>query len=645
MSRDPCLDDKGNDVCHLARGAPHVDFTALPTLRRAPPPLPPLTPLDALPPPRTASTGGTRRSTGGTRLSTADATDSAAEGSAADSATALPFRMPARLRPNLAALPESAMQRANMVRASTEAYKRGFAAAQEYIDRSPSLRGWTVDRELSNRSSLVLERDGVTRIAYRGTQWSNVPDVVHNGQAFVFREGFSEQMQEAGAQIRRVRAKYGNLPSELLGYSRGGGMAMHLGDEFGIRTTTFNPFVSPLQLSSTSAVPHQIYRTTEDAVSSLLAFARSKRNYRVNAIHPIRGMDGPRDMHSLRQFTSAGTRTPGELEVMMRQGLVHGQQLAHLETLDAMANGVELGQTFADALDDFNLSQGARQRVDVTEDGRLGPRIHKGSGTVRHWKAAGGTFTAAEEEHLARAPVPNERPIHPEAEAMGVSHDPLTEAQIEHVASLTSEERAAFMQGRRAEMQEHHARMNASAQPHEAMVKAMMPRPTSVATGIVSGLAAHAIVSGIDPDNHLHPVVSEAVEGATAGAIGAGVASAVGASVALGPEMLAGAAGAVAGTETTKAVTGALERGGMGEEGAEAIGSVTGGGVGGLVSAVTAIGAGVATDLALGTELGFAAGGPLGAAIGAGVGFTVGAIAGGIGWLFGHAGRHEEPPP
>ncbi len=98
-------------------------------------------------------------------------------------------------------------------------------------------------------------------------------------------------------------------------------MAMTLGDEFKVKSTSFNPFVTPKQLATQSNVEHTIYRTTEDVASSLLGFAKHKLNYKVSAIHPIRGLHGPKGMHELKHFTSKGPRQPGGMEELMVEGI------------------------------------------------------------------------------------------------------------------------------------------------------------------------------------------------------------------------------------------------------------------------------------------------------------------------------------
>ncbi|MDC0525670.1 hypothetical protein OAO87_01630 [bacterium] len=457
-------------------------------------------------------------------------------------------------------------------------------------------------------------------------------------------------MKQAIAQFDQVRAKYGGLPSELLGYSRGGNMAMNLGDLRGVKTTTFNPFVGGNQIKSKSNVEHTVFRTTEDPVSTLLGFTRHKSNFKVSSIRPIVGLHSPLAVHELANFTSQGPRQPGAQESMMIEAVRKGQQKAAYETLDMLLTGKERGQTFTEVIDDFSKTNGVRRFGDVTEDGSLGPRMHKESPHVRQWvEVAGGEFTPAERQHLETTPARRAPAPGPEQQAMGIDVEPLTQAQIDHVAGLRPEQRATFMGSVEKDFASHQKALTATAKPHEEIIRGIMPKTSSVATGIISGFAAHAVMEGIDPDHHLHPVASEAVEGAVSGAMGAGMMAALGGSVAAGPEVLAGAAAYVAGAESQKAITGALLAGGMDEEGAEAVGGVSGGAIGGVTAIATGVGASILSDVLFGTTLGTAIGGPVGALLGAGIGATLGAVTGGAAYIAGRLGREaqeaERQPP
>jgi hypothetical protein len=543
------------------------------------------------------------------------------------------------MRPNTAELSPAEMEKAQMVRASKTAHDKGFTAAQAEID-SGALKGWRIDTSLSTKESLVLV-DGVNgdvKIAYRGTRWSNPQDLVTDATTLMGKEHLAPQIKASRAQLEEVRLKYDRLPSELIGYSKGSAHALMLGDEFRIPSTNFNPLLGPKQLFSSSETPHTIIRTTEDPVSIGLVFAKAKKNYTTKSILPIYGLDDPKTVHDLKHFTRAGNRQPGGMHRLMADVVKKGQQMAHLETFDAMKTGVERGQTFTEALDVFNATAGSLQRVDVLPDGSLGSRIHSGSGTVQYWKDAGGRFTEAEQAHLDSHPPPATRELSPVAQEMGL-RESLTVAQKAHLNSLAPEERASFMQERRAELKTHMEALDAAVKPHESMIKAVMPKTATIASGVVSGLAAHAVMEGIDPQHKMNAVASEATEGALAGGIGVGTMAAMGGSAALAPEVLAASAAYVAGGESQKAITKALIKGGTSKRTAEAVGSVSGGAIGGTTAAAVGMGATVGGAALAGVETGEllgTIGGPVGMAVGAAVGAGLGAVVGGIGWLFGH---------
>ena len=560
------------------------------------------------------------------------------------------YRQPVpSLRPNTQTLTVEERMKAQMIRVGRTAYRKGFPAAQSEIDSGP-LRGWTIDTELSSAEGLVLTKGREIRVAYRGTDFTNLNDLVTDAAAAAGYERFAPQMIQSRLQIEAIEAKYGRLPTELLGYSKGGAHAMAMGDRFGIPSTSYNPLVGRKQLMSKSEVPHTIIRTVEDPVSTTLALARGKKNYTVKAIDPIRGLGDPKDAHELTHFTSAGPRQPGGIDALMMDGVRKGQQLAHLETLDAMKTGVEQGKTFTQALDDFNRSNGTAQRVDVLEDGSLGPRIHRESGTVKYWKDSGGTLTAEEEAHLNANPPPPPRELSDEARAMGLGEE-LTDAQRRYVTSLSTSERTEYMKEQRTSLQQNTELINESVLPHQTVLKALIPRTTTLATGAVAGVVAHATMNAIDPNHRMNRVAEEATEGAIAGGIGVGAASAVGASAALGPEVLAGASAYIAGSESGRAITSAMERAGVSRGTAEAVGGVSGGAIGGATASAVASGATIAGSMAFGAEAGEAlgvVGGPIGMVAGALGGTVIGAAIGGIGYLFSHplfGGSHQHSTP
>jgi len=127
-----------------------------------------------------------------------------------------------------------------------------------------------------------------------------------------------------------------------------------------------------------------------------------------------------------------------------------------------------------------------------------------------------------------------------EAKAMGLGEE-LTSAQRQIVGNMSTEEQTAFIKNKQTNLETHQDLMELKIEPHRT-VMAETFKPTSLATGLASGAAAHTIVEKLDPDHKLNPVLSEGTEGALAGGIGSGMAATVGASTAFLPEVAAGGA-------------------------------------------------------------------------------------------------------
>ena len=306
-----------------------------------------------------------------------------------------------------------------------------------------------------------------------------------------------------------------------------------------------------------------------------------------------------------------------------------------------MKSSVERGESFTEALLRFNKGHNTGD-IFLSEEGvtTLGPRIHKDAQFVKDWVDSKGTFTEVEQAHLDAIEPPPKRVITPEARELGVGEG-LSIAQREQLINMGPEERTSFIKTEQAALETHMSTLNESVRPHESMVRALVPGIGSLATGTLGGLGAHALVNAIDPDHKMNRLASEAVEGAAAGGITAGMMAAAGASVALGPEIVAASAAYLAGGESGRAITEAMERGGASQDTAEAVGSVSGGAIGGVVASAVGTSAAVGLSLLGGAELGSAigvVGGPVGMALGAAVGATLGAVIGGIGYLF---SRHD----
>ena len=336
-------------------------------------------------------------------------------------------------KPSLDNLPSEAVERAHFSNAGKIGYLNddNFQASQDYLNKKGD--GSIIDTELSDGSGLVVRRPAqggvgeTIEIHYRGTSLTNKPnpDDLHTDARIAsgtegdniagLPVGKPKQIAEAEAQFEAVRAKYGSI-DHLGGYSRGGGIAIGLGNKYNVPSTTFNPLVGPRHLvGNTSEATQQVYRTTEDPVSLGLAFSNSN-NLKVDTVKPLAKFQknivsfNPKnllhhitnvyDSHRLDNFTNSGSRKIGEAEL----DILHTELLNHIgkihqapQVID-IANTIKNGGTYTDM-----LKQGTHSNdiIETTKGFRLkGNRHNINSNLIQNWIEAGGEFTNGEAKHI-----------------------------------------------------------------------------------------------------------------------------------------------------------------------------------------------------------------------------------------------------
>ena len=89
-----------------------------------------------------------------------------------------------------------------------------------------------------------------------------------------------DSLTRAEELYKNVKADYPNSKIEVLGYSKGGRIATHVGEKFDVESTTFNPFLSPLQKvpENIGSAKQNIYRIHNDWTTSDALYIYSSRN-------------------------------------------------------------------------------------------------------------------------------------------------------------------------------------------------------------------------------------------------------------------------------------------------------------------------------------------------------------------------------
>ncbi len=278
------------------------------------------------------------------------ATDKVTEDSKAEQLrAALDYSFSRRVKPNISAVPEDVRKKALMVKASKlyDDNNGDKDAIDSFLEDNDI--PFTVDDELSTGEGLVLVERGNPeniKMAYRGSQMNSLKDWVSNAKILQGAETQSwleNSFEESADQVKAVKAKYGVDPSEHLGTSRGGTIAMTNADRFGGKSTTFNPFIgNNLIHSQTTKADHDIYRTTEDLPSLGLGFRAETENYKINTLRPLRGKSGARGAHELSNFIEDGAREQGSVLEDKANSLVTATKRAgEARVLTDMANHAE----------------------------------------------------------------------------------------------------------------------------------------------------------------------------------------------------------------------------------------------------------------------------------------------------------------
>ena len=325
------------------------------------------------------------------------------------------------VHPNIENLTPEEVDRARLTKASKIYYLNDDEgrATQDYLTENNL---GTLDTELSNKNAIVIKRpNGNVEIAYRGSMFGSKPSL----QDFVTdakivsgtEEGVSgildktTQYAQADEQFEAVKTKYGNV-DHIVGYSKGGALALYLGNKNNVDTTTYNPLIGPrlARNSANTNANHTIIRTTEDPVSLGLAATSNINHDRwtVKAIKPLAKyqslvpIKNIYDAHRYENFTEEGQRKtgPAEEEISVDKIQQLGGKLTQFTSLNDISNDIKAGKSFSEHMIRYHKAESV-----MTPNGpRLkGERISPSSLIAQKWKQLGGQFTEGEAKYMNKS--------------------------------------------------------------------------------------------------------------------------------------------------------------------------------------------------------------------------------------------------
>ena len=251
------------------------------------------------------------------------------------------YTLARNVKPNITEVPEEDINKALMVQASGVAYDSNFENAQQFLDNNNI--NYKIDTELSDQNGLVLhnEKTNDTKLAFRGTKFNSLDDLKLDAQILVGQETKHPQVIKAKQQAELATERYG-LPSETLGYSKGGHLAISTADNTLIpKSTTFNSFLGYNSIGSQpTKAKHTLYRTTEDIPSIALGYKNNLDNYDVKTIRPLVDSLDVRQAHKLENFTTrkAKRATKSTLEELSTKNMEDTAKMGELATITDMQN-------------------------------------------------------------------------------------------------------------------------------------------------------------------------------------------------------------------------------------------------------------------------------------------------------------------
>ena len=289
-----------------------------------------------------------------------------------------------KAKPTIKRMPEEELEKAKMSRAARIFRDDGHESAQEYLDENDI--NHTIDPELSDDHGLVLKNNetGKVKVAYRGTDVATPSDLITDGALGLgVPTNQIKQMNQARNQMDAVISKYGK-PEETIGFSLGGNKAIRMGEEFGVPSTSFNPFISAKEIFNKPTQQHNIYRTTEDFATLGLTVAND--GYNVNSINPLRKSVNPYQAHALDNFIDMSERRSAAHHDLAEATMNASYDAGEHKLMNDIHNSVQNG----DSLEDYVNS--------LQETDMFTTKPHQFEKILKLWKESGGKITDEEQK-------------------------------------------------------------------------------------------------------------------------------------------------------------------------------------------------------------------------------------------------------
>lgn len=235
-----------------------------------------------------------------------------------------------------------------LVKVSDKYYKNKGIDSENYMEQNDISPDWKINEELSTDKGVVVynEKTGKAKVVFRGTDKTNIGDLQADAKIYFGTEGNDPHFTEGREQMRNAIDTYGLENVSTAGFSLGGNKSWLFGNEFGVPSRSFNPFIGKTIVNQAENyrpnIEHNIVRTQDDLPSVQSQYIEGKNGTKITVVSTRGGALealNPYKAHESNNFISnEGRSKTGNdgLQLKSQQLAEHAYKHGELQTLHNM---------------------------------------------------------------------------------------------------------------------------------------------------------------------------------------------------------------------------------------------------------------------------------------------------------------------
>ena len=319
-------------------------------------------------------------------------------------------------------LTEDEVLQARGIQGSKIFEKKGMNALKKHLEEY--LPGYKVEKAINE--GILVSKDGRGRLFFRGSNLRKLSDLLTDFKIYSGKISDTKHYKNLKNLADEAVQRFGKENVTVAGHSLGGAMSYKVGQELDLPSLSLNPLIAPKVVSTLNPqnvatnvarefinkgpgidargfridAKHQILRTVDDPVSSLVAFSKLPSSARLDTFEGDLTRMNIVKWHFLDNFykrmhqnTNFGKKSTADLEAALKKQSVFSKKIMEYIALNDMKESVDKGQTFKEFLSEFSP-------FEVNKLGKFGPRSVDNMYDL--WKKSGGKVSNLEAAELRK---------------------------------------------------------------------------------------------------------------------------------------------------------------------------------------------------------------------------------------------------